>query len=450
MENQPKKKSPVGIILLIILALIVGGGFYLYYSIAKAPLELDDPKAMAAAAPMSLEERFTFSAADRTANIKVDTRDFWNLILDHAGEDFLDVVNKEVSSYGLTVSGCAIHMDEEGLRLDLELFYKEKRLVAKVPCQVEFSGRNVSLTPSGVKVGVISLPVKGLLSNLKLSYDLDLPVISGVTRVDFVRDALVLTGPVEDIRALIPREEMLQQAQVFSEEMQPLAKALGSQEGMDEILAHLERNPGSVEQLYHDLFVLAGPEVTKTYLDSRYGLTQRFLGDLDPAELEAEHVALTEMLKANTTVLEQFFTKAVNTYNDKKFVLSEGQFLLNKKPFQAAEFGGEQFAELFQLLDPESFHLILVDAADGHVRKTSSFYRMADENQQFTQAVDFNKTYILGCLFRGLAGDFFLLYESEVESGNTYSRLIKLLPVTEETAQELQVSGVFGVWTGEE
>ena len=53
MENQPKKKSPVGIILLIILALIVGGGFYLYYSIAKAPLELDDPKAMAAAAPMS-------------------------------------------------------------------------------------------------------------------------------------------------------------------------------------------------------------------------------------------------------------------------------------------------------------------------------------------------------------------------------------------------------------
>ena len=150
-----------------------------------------------------------------------------------------------------------------------------------------------------------------------------------------------------------------------------------------------------------------------------------------------------------TTVLEQFFTKAVNTYNDKKFVLSEGQFLLNKQPFRAAEFGGEQFAELFQLLDPESFHLILVDAADGHVRKTSSFYRMADENQQFTREVDFNKTYILGCLFRGLAGDSFLLYESEVETGNPYSRLITLLPVTEETAQELQVSGVFGVWTVE-
>ena len=452
MENREKK--PKGcltafIVLLVILLIIGGAAGFLYYRTVKAPLELDDPKAMAAEKPLSVEERFLVSAENREVQIRVVAEDFWYLILKYAGEDFLDMINAEVSPYGLTVSGCAIRMDEEGLRLDLELLYKETRLVAQVPCALEISGRHFSLKPAGVKVGVIPLPVEGLLSSFKLEYDLDLPVISEVTRTQFVQDAILLTGHVEqDIRSLTPGEEVLRQTAVFSEEREALAIALENQEVFQALLSHLEQEPGSLEELYYNLFLLADPQITQSYLDSRLGLTQRVFPGIDFSGLEARRAAMMEELTSRNKLLEQFFTEVVNNYNEKKFQLSEGQFLRSGNAFHPSQYGNGNYEELFRLLNPDDFYLVLVDMPDGHIRKTSSFYRMADENQEFTQEVDFNKTYILGCMFRSVTGKPFLLYESEIETGNTYSRKIKIQPLTEEDVAALQVPGKFGVWTG--
>ena len=90
----------------------------------------------------------------------------------------------------------------------------------------------------------------------------------------------------------------------------------------------------------------------------------------------------------------------------------------------------------------------LVGAEDAYLRNTSSFYRMADEKQQFTQEVDFNRTYILGIVFRSVDGDPFLMYETEIQGNNTYSRSVKMLPISEEEVQALQVPETFGVWIG--
>jgi len=448
-ENQPKRRSHVGIILLILLLLLAGGVGFLYYSVVKAPLELDDPLQMAASAPMSPEERFRFFSDDRTVQVRMDAADLWSLIVAHFGTDFQDVINEELSSYDLTLSGCAIRMSGEGLQVDLELFWRDTRLVAKVPCALEVTGRHITLTPTGAKLGVISLPVGGLLSSLKLEYDLALPVISDVTQVSFAEDALLLTGSMEqDIRTLVPLDEKLYQTAVFSNSLQSLADALQTEAGYASLMSHLEQNPGDAEALYRQLFVMNSHEDTEEYLDSRFGLTQRFFPGIDFGALEPEQVALSEQRTTLNRSLEQFLTKVVSDYNEKKFRLSDGEFLRSGKPFQAAQYGGVEYDTLFQVLDPESLFLILVDAEDGFVRKTSSFYRMVDENQEFTQEVDFNKTYILGFVFRSVDGDPFLMYESEIHVGNAYVRKIKLIPLTEEAVSELQVPGKFGVWTG--
>ncbi len=448
-EQQPRKRSRAGIVLLVLLLLLIGGAGYLYYSVVKAPLALDDPRQMAASAPMSAGERFRFSSADGTVQVKINAADIWNLILENTGADFMDIINERLSSYDLYLSGCGIQMDEEGLMVNLELFWRETRLVARIPCSLEITGRHLSLVPTGLKLGVVSLPVENVLSSLKLEYDMNLPVISDVTQVSFVQNAIVLTGTMEeDVRNLVPVDEKLYQTAVFADSLQPLADALQTEEGYAAILSHLEQNPGSVEALYRELFILAKPEVTGEYLDSRFGLTQRFLPGIDFSAAEEEQTALTEQLNAKSISLEQFFTELVCDYNDKKFRLSEGEFLLWGKPFRAADYGGGKYDTLFELLDPESVFLILVDAEDGHIRKTSSFYRMADENQQFTQTVDYNKTYILGCVLRSVDGDPFLMYESEIRYEGSYSRRITLLPLTEADVQELQVTGKFGVWTG--
>ena len=448
-EKQSKKPSVGGTVFLILFLLLIAALGYLYYSVVKAPLDLDDPRQMVASDPMPAQERFSFFPADGTVQIKMDAADLWSLIFAQAGSDFLEKLNGELASYDLSLSGCAIRMDEEGLRLDLELFFRDIRLVAKIPCSLEVSGRQFTLMPTAVKLGAISLPVENLLSSLKLEYECSLPVISEVTQLSFVPDALLLTGPMEpDIRNLVPLDERLYQTAVFSESLQPLVNVLKNDTDFSALMSHLEQNPGNVDALYRELLVMAGHEVSREYLNSRFGLTERFFPEIDFSNLIREQNALTGELDVRTRNLEQFFTELVGRYNNKEFRLSDGVFLINRKPFHAAEFGAGKYDALFEKLDPDSFFLILVDAEDGFIRKTSSFYRMADENQQFTQEVDYNKTYILGCVFRGVDGDPFLLYETEITTDTGYVRKVTLRPLTEEAVAALQEPGKFGVWTG--
>ncbi len=446
--TQRKKHSRAGIVLLLLLLFLIGGAGFLYYSVVKAPLELDDPGKMAASVSLSPEERFRFFSEDKTLQVKMDAADIWSLILTQTGEDFLESINQGLSQYTASLSGCAIHIDEDGLRLDLELFYQDTRLVARIPFALEISGKQVSLAPTTIQLGVIPLPVEQMLANLKLQFDLNLPVISEVTQVTFEQGAILLTGTMEqDIRTLVPLDKKLYQTAVFCQSLQPLTDSLQTQAGYADLIAHLEQNPGSVEDLYRQLFLLASPEDTKAYRDSRYGLTERFFPDIDFSAVQAEQTALTEQMTELSRNLELFLTNLAGDYNDKKFRLSDGEFLLWGKPFQAAAYRQGNYGTLFEILDPDSVFLILVDAEDGFIRKTSSFYRMADENQQFTRSVDFNKTYILGCVLRSVDGDPFLMYETEITQGNTYARNIRLLPLTEKDVQELQVPGKFGVYT---
>lgn len=447
-ENKPKRRSRAGIVLLVLLLIVAGFGGYLYYSVFKVPFVPDDPKALAAAAPMSAGERFQVSAADRTVQVRMDTGDIWSLILAHAGDDFLEKINEALSPYDLSVSGCAIDLSETELQVKLELFYQDTRFVANAPCSLEVSGNSLRLIPTGVELGKIRLPVQSLLSAVKLEYDLILPVISEMTQVSFTDGAIVLTGPMgEDFHTLVPGNKNLYWSSVFCEELGILADARETEEGFTALLQQLEQDPESLETVYEQLFTLADPKKTEAYLQDRHGMTQRFFPKIRFSSLEAEYTALMEQLNPMKLSLEQFFTKLVGDYNDKKFKLSDGVFYLKKDPFQAAKYGGEEYSALFACLDPESFFLVLVDAKDGFIRNTSSFYRMADENQQFTQAVDFNKTYILGCVFRSTDGKPFLLYDAEIEEGNSYFRSMQLVPLTEAEAAALQEPGKFGVWT---
>lgn len=447
-EKKQKGRSRAGLVWLIILLLLMGGAGFLYYTVVKAPLELDDPWKLAAATPMPAEERFVFSASDKTVAVKLDKGDIWDMILDIAGDDFIENINKEIATYDLSVSGCAICMDEEGLRIDLECQYKEIHLVAKVPCQLEVTGHRFTLTPTAVKLGVLKLPVAGLLSKLNLEYDLVIPVIDDITQIQFVQDAAVLTGSLEqDVYTLVPLDEKLDHAVVFCDQLHPFVKALQRMEGDAAAFAYLQQNPASVEKLYQDLFTLTDADAVEQYLEDRDCLIQRFFPKMDFSAIGEKRESLNTELPVMNDILEKFFTHVANTYSEKKFQLSDGEFLKKGTPFQAAEFGEGKYDALFEVLDPESVFLILVDAEDGYLRKTSSLYRMMDENQQFTQSVDMNKTYILGCVLRSVDGEPYLLYEAERTKGNTYYRQIVLRGLTENDVNGLQEAGKFGVWT---
>lgn len=447
-ERRTKRRSRVGLVLLILFLLLLGAAGFLFYSVCKAPAALDDPHMMAASAPMPAADRFRFSSTDRTVQIKVGAADIWNFVLTHAGEDFLDMVNQELSSYSLSVSGCGIQIDEKGLQLNLELYYGDLRLVAKVPCTLEAAGQHFSFKPAGVKLGVVPLPVSEYLSSVNLEFDFPLPVISSVTGIGYEQDAILITGSMrEDIGSLVLPEGKMYRIAVFSEFVQPLLDAVQTDAGYGSLLAQLEQDPGSIETLYREMFALAGPENTAEYLDSRMGLTQMALPGIDYASLEATRTEMPEQVESLNAILERFFASVVSDYNGKWFTLSDGEFLKKLKPFHATNYGTGSYDALFEVLDPDAFFLVLVDAEDGFTRNTPSFDQLADETQQFTQPVDFSKTYILGCVFRSVDGDPLLMYETEVPLGDSYYHDIVIRALTEEDVNALKVPGKFGVWT---
>lgn len=448
-EKEPKKRSRAGIVVLIVFLILACTVGYLYFSIFKAPFIPDDPERIAGYRPMDPADRFRFSAADGTAEIKLDKSDLYSVILKHTDADFLDDINKEIEPYGLEISGYAIRMDEKGLLLNLELFYKDTRILAKVPCELEISGQYICLKPTGVKLGVIPLPVGKLLTSVKFEYEQKLPVLTDVTGIRYDADTVLLTGPFEqDVYTLVPRDRKLENAVLFCEDLQPVADALETQEGFGTILAYLEQHPGSVEDLYRDLFTLTQYSTGSAYLADREGLTQRFFPNIDFEAVAEERYQLEKDLGAKYVLLERFFSEAVSEFNGERLILSEGEFLQKDQPFLTTQFGYQLYAELAQALDPESFGLILVDVQNGYTRKTAALGQMTDGTQTFTRSVDPEKCYILGMLMDSVVGEPYLMYETEYTENGLYHRVITQVKLTEEEAAALRIPGKFGVWTG--
>ncbi len=459
MERSETKKKKSGcsfcvMVLLVFFLLIIGVAGFLVYSVVMAPLNLDDPQAMVASVPMSVGERFRFSAADGTAQVKLDKGDLWSFILDHEGDDFLDSINEELSPYSLSVSGCGIYLDEEELRLNLEMYYKKIRLVVKVPCDLEINGGHMVLKPTGVKLGAITLPVDALLSNVRWEYDIVLPVIDNVILAGFVEDGILLTGDVDqNIHGLVSIDETFQRVTLFSKSMQNLVNLVHTKEEWKDVLLGFEEDPANAEEFYEGIFLLSDDVKREIYLEKRDVFAQRFFPGLDFTNITEERNNLIKQFGVDVSLLKEFFTDVSDDYNDKKFKLSDGEFLLNNQPFRADQYNEEKYGKLFEELDPDRVFLVLVDAENGYSSDTDPLKRMVDKKQQFTQEVDFNKCYILGCVIFAESGDPFLLYDAEIEvisytgKPSDFLRRTILHPLTQEDVATLQVPGKFGVWT---
>ena len=447
-KKQTKRRSGAGRVFLILFLLLLGAVGFLFYSVCMAPANVDDPQQMAALNPMPAAERFRFSAADRTTRIKVNASDIWNLVLNYAGEDFLDKVNQELSAFSVSVSGCGIQINENGPQLNLELFYKDFRLVAKVPCTLEASGQHFCFKPAGVKLGVIPLPVSEFLSSVNLEFDLQLPVLSHVEEISYEKGAILITGNMrEDIRSLLLPERKMHRYTVFNETVQPLLDAMQTDAGYEALLAQLEKDPGSIETFYREMFLLTGSKNTEEYLELRKGTTQWILPGIDFSTLEASRTEMREREAPLNAMLEQMFSTVINNYNWKGYTLSDGEFLRMLQPFHATDYGDGSYTAMFDVLDPDSFFLVLVNAENGFIRNTPTLDQLADEHQQFTKPVDFSKTYIVGCVFRSMTGIPLLMYEIEVPTNDSYYNDIMIQVLSEEEASALQVPGKFGVWT---
>lgn len=458
MSDQPKKAPhPVlrgfGIFLLVIL-LIVGGTLgFLYFTITRGTVTIDDPAAVAAQAPMAASQRFVFDAAGETAQIKLDKSDLWWLLLPEMEDDLLDTVNRELEPYQLSVTGYGFHITEEGICVDVDAMFKSLRLPVHILTSLEVDASGFSLTPVSAKLGPIRLPAVSLLRSIDTRMEVDWPVITDVTHVVCQQDAVLLTGTLtQDILSCVQKACQDNAIGWFSTSHQDVFRIARTENGFRELLPGLAQDPGSIETLYHDLFTLAQVTEYEDYMEAARDLPLRFFPGIDYDALEEECDSVRAQWVFANVMADKLVAQVSIDFNDRRFSLKNGEFYLGKSVFDPLDyFGGDtalKMEQLFHIIDRDKFHLVLVGSIDGYAKESPVLNKVLAKKQQLTQELNRKEAYPVGCIFQGHNGEYFLRYESAelLGGGNKVSKFLKTVVLTEAEYDSLVQEGKIGVW----
>lgn len=458
MSDTAKKSSNsalriAGILFLSITLIIIGSLVALYFTITKGAATIDDPAALADQTPMPASSRFDFDTASETAQIRLDKSDLWWLALPEMDEDFLETANHELEPYQLHLNGYGLNITEDGIIIDLEAMYRSVRLPVHILTDLDFDASGFSLTLTKAKLGPLPLPTAGLLSSVNLQIDADWPVITDITEVSYHPDAVVLTGTVtQDMLSWVRESCQNDTIGWFSSPLQEVFRVARKEDGFRELLPGLEQDPGSVETLYYDLFILAEAHEYEAFMDTSRNLSHRFFPGIDYSGRDQEYKATQEQWMHYDSLVDQLVTQVSTDFNNRRFRLKDGEFYLGKSTFDVLNYitddSTQQIQELFNLIDPDKFQLILVGSINGYAVDSPALNKICDKSQPLTQKLDRKAAYPVGCVFQGLNGEYFLRYESMKLTGrdNKLSKWLKSIPITEAEYQSLIQEGQIGVW----
>ena len=456
MSDQSKKSSHpvlriVGILLLIIL-LVIGGGFgFLYYTITTDTVTTDNPAAFAAQAPMPASQRFVFDAVQETAQIKLDKSDLWWLLLPEMEENVLEDANSKLEAYGLRITGYGFNITEEGIFIDLEAMYQSLRLPVHILTDLDFDASGFTLTLTKAKLGPIQLPAANLLRSADLRMDVDWPVITDITDVSYMQDAVLLTGTLtQDMLSCVQKVCGNDAIGWFSTSHQHVFRAARAADGYKELLPALEQDPGSVETLYHDLFTLSSVQEYEEFMDASKNLSHRFFPGIDYAGWEKENDSVRAKWVFCDVMVDKLVTQVSMDFNNRRFKLKNGAFYLGKSVFDPLDYFTDdttlKMQQLFNVIDVDKFHLVLVGSINGYAVDSPVLNKVCDKKQELTQKLDRKEAYPVGCIFQGVNGEYFLRYESMKISESSTSKLLKTVTLTQAEYESLVQEGKIGVW----
>lgn len=454
MSNQSKKAAhpvlrSIGIIVLILLLLISGG----ILLIVTDRVSIDDPAALAAQAPMPAAQRFAFDAAKETVQISLDKSDLWWLLLPEMEDSILEDVNRKLENYDLSVTGYGFDITEDGVYIDLEAMYRFIRLPVHILTSLDFDASGFSMTLSKVELGPFRLPVEMLLSSVDVRLDVDWPVASDITNVDYRKETVLLTGTLtQELFSCVQEACKNDAIGWFSTSHQEVFRAARMADGFRELIPGLEQDPGSIEALYRDMFTMALVYEYEDYMEQTRNLSHRFFPGIDFDAWETESNAVRSQWVFCDVMMDKMVEQVSNDFNNRRFRLKDGAFYLRNSEFDALHYFDSDTAmkieQLFHVIDQDKFLLVLVDSADGYAAKSPVLNGICAWNQELTQELNRNKAYPVACVFQGKNGAYCLRYESvEIsENGSQGTKAFKTVILTEAEYDSLIQEGKIGVW----
>ena len=458
MSNKSKKAMhpvlrKISITLLVLLLIIGGSLCFLYFSITKDTVTIDDPVALAAQPPMPAAQRFVFDAGNETAQISLNKSDLWWFLLPEMEENFLESVNEALQDYQLCITGYGLDITEAGVYIDFEAMYQSVRIPLHILTDWNVDASGVSVNLSKAKLGPISLPVKKLLSSVQVRMDIDWPVVADITDVAYRQDTVLLTGTLNQDMLSCAQEGCKEDAiGWFSENHQTAFRAAREDDGYRGLLPGLEADPGSVETLYHALFTMAMDYEYEDFMEASKNLACRFFPEIDYDGLQQERDAYREQWTYYDALADKLVTDISKDFNNRRFSLKNGEFYFRNTVFDVLGYFTNDTAvemqQMFNIIDHEKFRLVIVGSINGYSVNSPILSSICGQNQQLTKELNRSKAYTVGCVFQGRNGQYFLRYESMKISGqnNQMTKWLKTAALTAEEYASLIQEGKIGVW----
>lgn len=233
---------------------------------------------------------------------------------------------------------------------------------------------------------------------------------------------------------------------------QVIFRAAKAADGFRELLPALEQEPGFIEDLYHDVFTLAQDYEYEDFMESSRNLSYRFFPGINYTALKAENDSVQTEWKNYDAIVDKLVTRVSADFNNRRIKLKNGEFNLRNAAFDPLNYFTDdtaaQMQDLFNVIDPDKFHLVLVGAINGYDVNSPALNRVCSTEQQLTKELNRNEAYPVGCIFQGKNGEYFLRYESmKLEgTGNKISKWLKTVTLSGADYQSLIQEGKIGVW----
>lgn len=440
LEKKPGEKSlfkKLLLIVLILILLIIAATAALYIYSRTAKTTRDDVAAIISTEAMPAAERFSFDASSLKMEISIDKADLWWLLEEINKEDIMEEFAGNLEDSGFTLKSYGLDITDKGILISAELTYGDfLRLPLKLLTNTSVNNGTLTISPSGVYLGKIRLPLEKLPFNRLASglgmdpdfslddykYDIalsDWDLLPMLTNIYFKDNRMVMAYTLDE-SLFSPSvsafgDNLDWYAQECTDCIEVLREycekgALG--ERFTRLVENFGSNPGSFSGFIAETLAVSSESASKAYMDKNGPWLARFMPEVTGKRVNDLHASLYKLCAERSSLFEGLLDTLQASYNSLDFGIDERGVTYNNKPFDLESYLGGDWDKYSGWLDPSSFRPVLIGSVNAYDAKTPLLRKITGSRDYIDNADTLNGKFPMGFIVKMKDGTPVLKYYS--------------------------------------
>ena len=476
LGRKPKEKSILKKVLLIVLALIlliIAAAAALYIYSRTAATTRDDVAAIISADAMPAAERFSFDASSLKMEIGIDKPDLWWLINEIDQENIIEEITGNLEGTGFTLKSYGLDITGKGILISAELTYGDfLRLPLKLLANASVNDGTLTLSPSGVYLGKIRLPLEILpldrlasglgadqgfsLDNYK--YDIALSgwdLLPMLTDIYFKDNRMVMVYTLDESLFSHSVSAFGDNLDWYAQECTDCIEVLReySDEGalgerFKRLVEGFASNPESFSDFMTETLAVSSESAAKEYMDKNEPWLVRFLPEITAKGVNDLHASLYNVCAERSALFDGLLDTLQASYNSLDFGIDGKGVTYNNKPFDLESYLGNGWDKYSGWLDASSFRPVLIGSVNAYDAKTPLLRKITGSRDYIDKVDTLNKKVPMGFIVKMKDGTPVLKYYSVTIGDNEKIKIVNRTVVLDNAGYEsMKNNPLVPVWS---